>query len=492
MAIVKSSTSKSFRTTLRYASEKSTALLFTNVPEALGDPDIDEIASSMEIQAASNSRCEKPCYHISISPSRDQPIKREDWFDLIDNFLELTGFEKNQAIAYLHEDTTYSNGKPRPHAHLIVNRIKDDGIAIDTSWDWYRFQSAMHILEKQLGWQSTPYSWEMDRRSDPSSFVQRYRKELAKYERGDRDQPPKPSKRSQFANAVEQAIEQAIDAQNPTLQGVEHYLASQGIEVIRSREHVGWAFKDNEDFYFSGSQLGRKFSLPAVNKILKARSRQKQKPQAEHLPALNNQHNLAKVLTNYAKSRAKVYGGKYTDPIESTLGTVKVQADRVLISNKFEALKNQNSWVVKKDELTERDKKWIASMPQTPESYVKQNRGKKILQTLKSLAPHEFNGSKGAIRWLDKNQKIDCKFHINRNSQLDVQISGFDTTSHNPIFRGTIANNGAILIHRCEIPSTAVSDLIEYADQARSPKPQHQRELTPCKSTGTGITELEL
>lgn len=271
MAIVKANSNRSFQSTLRYVTQKATATLFANIPEALGcekgQEVCDEVSATMEQLAAESSKCQKPCYHISISPDRkDLPIERDIWSELVDKFLVLTGLEDNQAVAYLHEDTTYPDGTERPHAHLIVNRVGDDGRAIDTSWDYYRFQTAMRVLEEQFEWQHQPCSWEVDKRRDTSGQVQRLQRERAEYERGDRRSPPTPAMRSQLADAVEQAI-----AESTTMQGIEQFLKPLGIQVHHHQEEkdkLGWSF-ECDGFHFAGWQLGRNFSQFQVNKRLK-------------------------------------------------------------------------------------------------------------------------------------------------------------------------------------------------------------------------------
>lgn len=272
MAIVKSHRNKEFSSTLRYVTQKPSATrLFTNMPEALGcDSGIDvcdEVASSMAAQASASNKCSTPCYHISISPGpEDDHITKDSWHSIINKFLVLTGLEHNQAVAYLHTDTNFSDAQPRPHAHLVVNRVGDDGRAVDSSWDWYKFQSAMRVLENEFDLEPTPSSWEVDHRSDPSGLIQQQRRELAEFERGDRDTAPTVSMRALIADAVEQAIARAS-----TMQDIQDSLKTAGISVdLHPNGKLGWTF-ERDGFHFAGRQLGRQFSLRSVNKHLNLR-----------------------------------------------------------------------------------------------------------------------------------------------------------------------------------------------------------------------------
>ena len=528
------------------------------------------------------------------------------WSELVDKFLVLTGLEDNQAVAYLHEDTTYPDGTQRPHAHIIVNRVGDDGRAIDTSWDYYRFQTVMRVLEEQFEWQRQPCSWEVEKRRDTPGQVQRLQREREEYERGERSEPPTPAMRSHLADAVERAIDEST-----TMRGIEQFLKPLGIEVHHHQEKdkLGWSF-ECDGFHFAGWQLGRNLSQWSVNKKLnlerlelkkqypitaiqdgevRVRSYseselvqtvrttledsrmqvegekllsglQKLAPDefdkvsgairfnpfegasywfeidrhtdgtievlgfddsskkdeifkaylkdgvisvqnlampASHIELLRSdsastqkvvqadRHEnfsgvptaslIAETLVNYAHSRASFYELDYTEPIEATFGTISVQADEdatvVSISGeddstKFAAFEIDGKWVVETDELIKSERKRVQAVPQTPEDYAVQARGKEAIAALQALAPRQFEGDSGDFDYRD------YRFEVDRDADGDVQVVGFNESS-DEILRASIVD-GAMNIHHCAIAPDAIQDLVEAADRAKNRPTQLQ------------------
>ena len=121
------------------------------------------IANQMSDRAELSHRVVHPCYHMVLSVPQQDTLDRRDWHDLTRDFLEGMGLRDRQAVAYLHEDTTYPDGTERPHVHIVANRVGRNGKAIDTSWDYYRAQSVLRQLETEYDLTPEPSSWEVDR-----------------------------------------------------------------------------------------------------------------------------------------------------------------------------------------------------------------------------------------------------------------------------------------------------------------------------------------
>lgn len=123
------------------------------------------IAEEMK-QQASKSRAKTPCYHFSLSlPKPDIQAGKATtklWAALAQDFLKGMKLGENQAVGYLHTDTTYTdNTTVRPHIHIIANRVKDDGKAVKSSFDVFRAQKVVRDLEAQYGLSPEPSSWEI-------------------------------------------------------------------------------------------------------------------------------------------------------------------------------------------------------------------------------------------------------------------------------------------------------------------------------------------
>ncbi|WP_346294486.1 relaxase/mobilization nuclease domain-containing protein, partial [Sphaerothrix gracilis] len=279
MAIVNAATTKDFRATHRYVAvreDKRPQVIHSSVPQgidALLGQEIDPIATAeaMETQAAKSNRVEKPCYHISISVAEEDELSKLDWHQLATGFLKKAGLDEHQAVGYLHEDTTYPDSdEVRPHLHLVVNRIGEDGTAIPTSWDYYRFQNAIRDVEQEMGLTSEPNSWEVGRRRDPSGQVHRLAAEQTEYENSEhpRSKPPQPTVRTQLQDAIDNAIEQAT-----SVEGITDFLSRQGIDSQLSDR--GWSL-EKDGIAFAGSQLGRAYSMNAVEQIMAESPEQKE------------------------------------------------------------------------------------------------------------------------------------------------------------------------------------------------------------------------
>lgn len=142
-----------FRRLLRYAGQKQEAkLLETNLPYE--EP--HELAAAMEAHSRL-SRIQKPCYHISVSPAKDDRLEEPQWLFVIDRILELMQLQRlHQYVGFLHYDATFRDtGIVRPHLHLITNLVGYHGLAAPTFDDFGRLETAMRSIEKDLGLQPT-------------------------------------------------------------------------------------------------------------------------------------------------------------------------------------------------------------------------------------------------------------------------------------------------------------------------------------------------
>lgn len=253
MALAHIHTSEEFLPTIRYASrtrpkaDKGSPLppvVFSTFPAY--SPGL--ISELMEERARLSKRVRKPCYHISLTlPQQDAgQFERSDWSDLTKDFIERMELSDRQAVAYLHEDAVYPDGEERPHVHLVVNRVGEDGRCVDTSWDFYRAQSALREAEKHLGLTRERSSWEVERRRDSPGQVQRCRREAGE----------QLTVHTQLQNSVDEALERAN-----TLGGVANFLRGLGADVRISER--GWSLK-RDGVAFQGSQLGRAYGAEAI------------------------------------------------------------------------------------------------------------------------------------------------------------------------------------------------------------------------------------
>lgn len=129
---------------LKYACEKEGGqLIDTNCASS----DWNEIAGEMDVMAASNTRCEKHCIHITLSAPPGEKLSNEQWKQAAEITRRELGLDKNQYALVRHGDTDHD------HAHLIVERVGPDGKSWGDSNERRRVHGAMRVVEKELGLQ---------------------------------------------------------------------------------------------------------------------------------------------------------------------------------------------------------------------------------------------------------------------------------------------------------------------------------------------------
>ncbi len=137
---------KSFRALGAYLAEKDESRVAWS--ETRGTIATDPRAAWAEMEADvadTESRVEKPVYHVIISfDPGDEPTDAE-LRGTVDRTLRDLGLENHQALAVRHSDTDHD------HVHIMVNRVGADGKAWSTSNDAYKLRASVEAQERELG-----------------------------------------------------------------------------------------------------------------------------------------------------------------------------------------------------------------------------------------------------------------------------------------------------------------------------------------------------
>lgn len=129
---------------LRYAMEKEGGeLLDTNC----ASKDWQGIATEMDTMAEGNKRCEKHCIHITLSAPPGERLTDDQWRQAAHATKRELGLENNQFALVRHTD------KDHDHAHLIVERVDQNGKAWNDKFERTRTHNAMRVVEQELGLQ---------------------------------------------------------------------------------------------------------------------------------------------------------------------------------------------------------------------------------------------------------------------------------------------------------------------------------------------------
>ena len=100
----------------------------------------------MQATASRNVRVQKPAYQMVVSFAPDDPVDRVLMECVADGLLQGLALGEHQALLVAHQ------GEPRPHLHMVVNRVHPDtGRAWSTWHAWSRTREALCDLEQALG-----------------------------------------------------------------------------------------------------------------------------------------------------------------------------------------------------------------------------------------------------------------------------------------------------------------------------------------------------
>jgi hypothetical protein len=218
-----------------------------------------QLAAEFRAFSRQNLRVQKPVQHISLSPSpEDRELDDQEWEALAQDLLDGLGMNRNQYILVLHSDTEVQ-GKPRPHLHIIVNRVNIDGLCADSWWDFRRTEEILRQLEEKYELVPTPSSWESQRAADTTGQVRRIRKEA------EQGLEPQESIKRRLQNLCDQAA-----SDKPKLSTFLQRLKDAGVETrireTRTGKIQGISY-ELEGVAFAGHKLGKSYSFAGLKKL---------------------------------------------------------------------------------------------------------------------------------------------------------------------------------------------------------------------------------
>jgi hypothetical protein len=188
MTIAKISRGKSFRNTISYAFDpkKKPLLVYGNLAEAIAAPDnLKALIKAFNDRARFFDRTDRPVYRIAVSPAPEDRLTPKDWSLLCGELIAWMQLDNHQTIGVLHRDTYFPNTKiVRPHVHLIINAVSNDGKCGDFSWDYRRVENFLRTYEQKHNYTPVISSWERrkimsDRETKNTSLPTDWVKELA-------------------------------------------------------------------------------------------------------------------------------------------------------------------------------------------------------------------------------------------------------------------------------------------------------------------------
>jgi hypothetical protein len=202
-----------------------------------------------------NQRVKRPVAHISLSPSPSEELSDSLALDFVHAYMDKIGLRNCQWILVRHTDTETEDGLPRPHFHIVANRVQQTDYKVVTAWrDYRRSEVAIRELEQEFGLIQVQPSWEFDRIA-PSTGQQ------------------KKAKREQTADeSVKAKLQKAIDAatdDNPKMPELLQKLKGVGVNALvhfQSTGRVQGLTYEMDGITFSGTKLGKAYTFPGLQK----------------------------------------------------------------------------------------------------------------------------------------------------------------------------------------------------------------------------------
>jgi len=169
--------------------------------------------------------------------------------------MDKIGFSECQWVLVRHADTQTDDGKPRPHFHIVANRVKQTDYKVVRDWrDYRRSEVAIRELEKEFGLIEVQPSWEYERTAPSTGQL---KKAL-------RDQSALEPVKIQLQKAIDAA---ALD--NPTMPELIQKLKRKGVKAqvhFQSTGRVQGLTYEMDKITFSGTKLGKAYTFPGLQK----------------------------------------------------------------------------------------------------------------------------------------------------------------------------------------------------------------------------------
>jgi len=231
-----------------------------------------QLAAEFRVFSQKNIRVQLPVEHISLSPSPlDRELDDSEWEALAIDLLDGLGMTQNQYIVVLHNDTEFE-GKPRPHAHIIVNRVSIDGQCADSWLDFHRAEEVIRHLEQKYELTPVASSWSSVRAADTTGQICREKREASL------GVHPQESIKRRLQNLCDQAADD-----RPTMNQYLQRLKDAGVETrireTRTGKIQGISY-ELEGVAFAGHKLGRNYSWIGLQKLGITENLEQQQPPA--------------------------------------------------------------------------------------------------------------------------------------------------------------------------------------------------------------------
>jgi len=213
------------------------------------------LAREFRAIANHNRRVKRPVAHISLSPSPLDDLSDSKALDFAIAYMDKIGFSNCQWVIVKHSDTETSEGLPRPHFHIVANRVQPTDYRVISDWrDYRRSEVAIRELEKEFGLIEVQPSWDFDQIAASTGYQQKAKRE------GATDKPVKVQ--------LQYAIDIAASG-NPTMPELIQKLKNKGVKAqvhFQSTGRVQGLTYSMDGITFSGTKLEKGYTFGGLQK----------------------------------------------------------------------------------------------------------------------------------------------------------------------------------------------------------------------------------
>jgi hypothetical protein len=242
--IAKQIKGNNFNQCLHYLLSKKDALL---IGGNMSGRNLSELNTEFSLSQKVNltRRTQKNVYHVSLAVPVEDQFNQEKWKAIAQDYLTQMGFNQNQYLIVLHQDTDHH------HIHLVTSRFKLDGTIVSDSWDYRRSQRILRELEQK--YQLTTTTTKNPLKKSPTTGEKRLNKRTGNL-------------------SIRQQLQQTIDQACLTKQTLPELIKQLHLEGINIQINFnqqgqprGISYELN-NLAFTGSNLGKAYSFNGLQK----------------------------------------------------------------------------------------------------------------------------------------------------------------------------------------------------------------------------------
>lgn len=249
-----------FRGLLRYIFNKERSQLLGG---NLGQQTILGMQQEFEAIASLNHRVRYPVLHLSLSPHPDDRLSDDRAFDLIDDMVNRCGYGDCQWVAARHDDTITPVGKPRPHYHVIINRVRLTDCRVVSAWkDWQRYEIVLQELREEYSLTGVIDSRDSPRKELTTAQVRKIRhsQNLLDDFHYSKKIDSAVGVRVQLQNAIDSAVTRVQE-----LTSLGETLSTVGVKAVVTSRGIKF---EKDGMWFAGYQLGKGYTLKSLEQRL--------------------------------------------------------------------------------------------------------------------------------------------------------------------------------------------------------------------------------